>query len=243
MQEACVYWIRKLEHTDMFTQGYVGVSSNYKRRWSDHKFRGHNLHLKNAVAKYGWDNLIKEQILISTDEYCLDIESKLRPANGIGWNIIAGGGKPPLTKWNLGKKHSEETKLKIGQSRKGKAHSLELQAKLLPKLLENNLATRFQKGMVPSNKGKPQLPHVIEAVRQSRLGKKNTEEHKAKISVGLMGHLVSNETKEKIRQANIGKIQPMTGQKFSTTECPHCHKIGGINCMQRWHFNNCKLKD
>lgn len=23
-------------------------------------------------------------------------------------------------------------------------------------------------------------------------------------------------------------------------ECPHCHKVGGISQMKRWHFDNCK---
>jgi group I intron endonuclease len=28
-----------------------------------------------------------------------------------------------------------------------------------------------------------------------------------------------------------------------TSECPHCHIIGGSNVMQRWHFENCKTKN
>ena len=32
-----VYWIRLSEHTDISTQGYVGVSINPKKRFSTHK--------------------------------------------------------------------------------------------------------------------------------------------------------------------------------------------------------------
>jgi group I intron endonuclease len=114
-----LYWIRHQEHTDIFSQGYVGVSNNVKKRWYDHKTYTENTHLKHSIQKYGWDNLVKEVVLIGDDDYCLDIENKLRPNNRIGWNIIAGGGKPPSA---LGKKfvRSEEWKEKQRLAHLGK---------------------------------------------------------------------------------------------------------------------------
>ena len=47
------------------------------------------------------------------------------------------------------------------------------------------------------------------------------------------GKAHSEETKQKISTIHKGKIKP-------TTQCPHCEKVGGINTMPRWHFNNCK---
>jgi hypothetical protein len=88
----------------MFSQGYIGVSKEAERRWNYHKNYGENTHLKNAISKYTWDGLIKEVVLEADMDYCLDIEAKLRPANKIGWNITAGGGKPPVTLWNKGRK-------------------------------------------------------------------------------------------------------------------------------------------
>jgi len=102
----CVYWIRHKSHTDIFNQGYIGISKNIKRRWKEHHLNTENNHLKQAIKKYGWDRLIKEVILISDDKYCLEIESKLRPNDKIGWNIVKGGGKPPLAvgnKFNKGR--------------------------------------------------------------------------------------------------------------------------------------------
>lgn len=29
---------------------------------------------------------------------------------------------------------------------------------------------------------------------------------------------------------------------YPTTRCVYCRKLGGINAMNRWHFENCKLK-
>lgn len=69
----------------------------------------------------------------------------------------------------------------------------------------------------------------------------------------------SEETKEKLRLANIGKIgtrnglinsketrekisKALTGKKSSIVVCPYCNKNGGINTMKRWHFDKCKYK-
>ena len=83
-----VYWIRHPDHTDMFTQGYIGISSNVKQRWESHSKNSSNLHIGRAVKKYGWDNLIKQVVLIADKAYCLAVETKLRPANQIGWNVV-----------------------------------------------------------------------------------------------------------------------------------------------------------
>jgi len=88
----------------MFSEGYIGVSKNAENRW---KYGHHwafkqgkhdNPILVNAVNKYGWDNLVKQVVLIADEDYCYDIESKLRPSESIGWNINVGGTKPPVTK-------------------------------------------------------------------------------------------------------------------------------------------------
>jgi hypothetical protein len=114
-----VYWIRHEDHTDMFTQGYIGVSSQVEKRWEYHKKHGENAHLRNAINLYGWDKLVKQVLLISDLAYCLMIEAKLRSEDKIGWNVVKGGGKPPVA--TKGYKRSKETLLKMSLIRKGKA--------------------------------------------------------------------------------------------------------------------------
>jgi len=102
--ETSVYWIRAPHHSDMFSEGYIGVARKAEKRWKyGHQWafkqnRHDNPILVNAVNKYGWDNLVKEVVLVSDEEYCYDIESKLRPSENIGWNINIGGTRPPVTK-------------------------------------------------------------------------------------------------------------------------------------------------
>ena len=160
-----VYWIHCKEHTDMFTQGYVGITKHYNKRLSQHKKRPSNPHLKFAISKYGWDNLIKEVILIAEESYCLLIESLLRSKNTIGWNIAKGGGQPlnipnkgrfkkGTTPWNKGVTWSEETKQKISKNRAGKKHTPEMQKFITENnLIECGKNTRFVKGYTPWNKG------------------------------------------------------------------------------------------
>lgn len=92
-----LYWICHKDHTDIFSQGYVGVSKNTEARFKRHSKYSENQHLNSAIKKYGWDNLIKQIILIGEDKYCYDLESKIRPTRQIGWNIAEGGAKPPTS--------------------------------------------------------------------------------------------------------------------------------------------------
>jgi hypothetical protein len=114
-KKAIVYWIHLEEHTDIFTEGYVGVSTNYRERWKTHKYylkrnKHENSHFQNAYNLYGLKNLIFDTVLIGTEDYCYEVERKLRPEKRIGWNIEPGGNRPPIT---TDYKHSKETKNKI----------------------------------------------------------------------------------------------------------------------------------
>lgn len=128
-----VYWIHLPEHTDLFSQGYIGVTSKTAAfRFNQHKQDARRKeyatwHFTKALKKYG-DRLVCDTVLVGEEEYCYGVEFKLRPENNIGWNTAAGGQRPvrnpgsygdewktKLRDANLGKKHSEETLLKIAE--------------------------------------------------------------------------------------------------------------------------------
>lgn len=217
-----VYWIHLPEHTDMFTQGYIGITNNIKNRLEAHKNRPSNTHLKNAIAKYGWDNLIKQVILVADEAYCLIVEHKLRVATSIGWNVIIGGGKPPVaekgcnlgrTPWNKGVAMKAEARQKLSAANKGKV--------------------AWNKGTITTNKVRAKQRVAKLGKTSPRKGASHTEETKLKISLANYGKLHKEETRLKMSEARIGF-------KYKQIECPHCHKIGGASAMPRWHFNNCK---
>ncbi len=104
MTPCSVYWIRAKHHSDFMTEGYIGVARDTTRRWKYGHFwsqknnRHDNPKFANAITKHGWDNLVKEVLVVAPEDYCYDLESKIRAAEGIGWNIAMGGHKPPVTK-------------------------------------------------------------------------------------------------------------------------------------------------
>ena len=78
---AVLYWVRLHDHTDIFTQGYVGVTPNFAKRMREHKIKFKEL----------WDKIVMETIIVAESAYCYSIEKKLRPLKNIGWNKAIGG--------------------------------------------------------------------------------------------------------------------------------------------------------
>ena len=95
-----VYWIKNKEHTDIMTQGYIGITSTEGRgnriwgHFNKLKHKSHpNPHLQNA---YNLDkNLEVEIVFEGSEEDCIAKEVELRPSKEIGWNMLEGGGNPP----------------------------------------------------------------------------------------------------------------------------------------------------
>lgn len=108
-----VYWIRHKDHTNIFNDGYVGVSNNFERRMAEHN-KCTNEYLKNAIKKYGWDNLVKSVILYANENYCLEFEKKLRSSEKTGWNLCIGGGMPPSM---IGRKRPNHALKLLGRKR------------------------------------------------------------------------------------------------------------------------------
>lgn len=69
-------------------------------------------------------------------------------------------------------------------------------------------------------------PEVRALLKEKSTGKNN----------GFYDKKHSLETKQHLSLVRTGIPKP-------TAECPHCKKIGGVNTMSRWHFNNCKNKE
>jgi hypothetical protein len=175
MTQCSVYWIRAKHHSDFMTEGYIGVARNANRRWNYGHFgsqknnRHDNPKFANAIAKHGWDNLIKQILIFAPEEYCYDLERKIRSSENIGWNLAIGGGKPPISKprgkeyvsplkgktretpWmigntpaNKGMLASEETRAKLSAAGKGRKNTPEH----LAKRMESRRMTRIARGQI-----------------------------------------------------------------------------------------------
>ena len=175
--------------------------------------------------------IVKSELMDEEDAF--EIEMLLiaeygRQSNGSGilTNITSGGtglggeNNPMFGRVGgmAGKKHTKESLAKMSESQKGRILTDEHKANM--------------------RKPKSEVGRLAIAEAQRKLkesGYRPSEESNAKRSTTLLGRVITDEHANKIAEALRGKAK-------AKVTCPHCLKVGGAGLMQRWHFDNCKLK-
>lgn len=208
------------------TEGYIGVTSRLpKQRFVEHSIRKTNKHLQNAFKKYK-DDIIFTIILESDDNTCLLLEEQLRSNDDIGWNIVKGGGKPPLTK---GRKLNLSPEERDARSKRTTGVNNPMFGKHAPPkspeaILKYSITqkTLAEQGL---------HPFQTSFFRQSISQRQQT-------AAANGTHPLQSEKYRKeqsIRKITQNKI-------FNSTEfiCPNCGKVGKGPNMKRYHFDKCK---
>lgn len=223
-----IYKIENLVNGKVYIGQAVDIGNRCKNHKKALKNNVHiNKHLQNSWNKYREENFKFEVIeecteaeLTKREQYWIDFYGGLNSSSNYNKRDASSKGhlseesKLKVSKANKGKilgPLKEETKQKISIALKGRpAHN-----KGVPMLVET------RKKISESSKGKckPRTPEQIEKHRQSMLGKipwnkgltKYNNEIIANYSKKLKGKLGNHynqteEAKEKIRQANIGRI-------------------------------------
>lgn len=98
MFDACVYWIHHPTMSDYYTEGYVGVTTEFDRRSTVHMSnlrnnKHENIHLQRAYNINS--DVAISVIFVGYEQDCYALEEELRPYRNKAWNINAGGTKPP----------------------------------------------------------------------------------------------------------------------------------------------------
>lgn len=166
---------------------YIGSSMDIYARWATHKHllntnKHSSKHLQNAWNLYGGDKfefsiieLTDVDKLIEREQYYLDLYKTYDQI--YGYNILRKAGT------TLGFEHSDETKLKISNSTKGKP-----KIRRLPKKIK------------------------IKIARGAKLkGRKYSEEHKNKISASNKNRVLTEEHKANLRKPK--KKRAINGDK------------------------------
>ena len=87
-----VYWIHTQNHSDKLTQGYIGITSNFKERMRSHKKNRKKTILTSAIKRHGWKNLHKTILYKNLSlQKALALERIFRIMPNIGWNLQKGG--------------------------------------------------------------------------------------------------------------------------------------------------------
>lgn len=84
-----VYWIHFPDHTNLFSDGYIGISADHTTRVNKHrrgKLKGR--FINGAEVTILAKNLLQHEALL--------LEKKFRPKCYIGWNTNSGGYMPPI---------------------------------------------------------------------------------------------------------------------------------------------------
>ena len=180
-------------HISPSNKMYIGItSSKPKYRW--HRGYDHNPHFQSAINKYGWDSF-QHTILaehLSKDWACkleqiLIRDLKLQDPQ-FGYNMSSGGDCSSFGCHRPGRKHPEETKRKMSETRRGKSLSAEHREKIRQAKLNMSDETKKK-------------------ISQSKLGNK----------AGL-GHTVTPEHREKLRQANLGNKHSLGVRRSEETK-------------------------
>jgi len=153
---------------------YIGSAVNIKQRWSVHRCQlsantHSNRHLQNSWNKHGEDSFTFEVLeycekerLIEREQFYIDNE---KPA----YNISPTAGN------SLGVKHTDDTKRKVSEAKKGFKHTDESKRKI----------SEARKGKVKSDETKRKISEANKGEKHAMYGKHHTDETKRKMSEAM----------------------------------------------------------
>lgn len=181
---------------------YVGQAINKNKRWRDHKImlkagKHRNRHLQSAYDKYGSENFIYTVLevinaVINLTEVLTEREqfwiNALDCADPKGYNLNPTAGNA------IGFKHSEETKLRWSEQRKGKKRSEEFKLKISKSWETRIVSKEAKNNMAIAQLGKIQTEETkLKRANSLKGNKNNTGKKRAKPT--------SEETRKKISEA------------------------------------------
>lgn len=192
---------------------YIGSSIELSRRITQHKSdlcndRHSNPHLQNSWNKYGKENFEFVILLYCDENYVYYYEQAFLDNIYCEYNIAENAIAPML-----GKKHTKEAKIKIGNAAKGSKNAWYKTGPpkwVIDKAAKVNTGNKYNKGRVWTREQK-------EKASKAHKGKKLTERHKAKTgSKGVDNPSAKLTASDVIEMREIRKNTGMTYKKIGS---------------------------
>lgn len=206
-----VYWARLESHSDVMSEGYVGITIDFDERKRAH-FKAANNRRKNkkshfqyALKKYK-DAVIWEFLHEGlTEEEALIWENLYRPTINIAWNSLVGGERGVSAEWydddKNKQKHrentSEATKLRIAEK-----DSPEARAQRAQEVWDKDGYRESREGLF-AGENNPQFGKF--GADHPAAGHKKTEAGRKAISDAQKGRTVSETSRQKLSKSRIEK--------------------------------------
>ncbi|MEI7942978.1 MAG: NUMOD3 domain-containing DNA-binding protein [Candidatus Riflemargulisbacteria bacterium] len=185
---------------------YIGSAKSISSRWQFHlsQFKRNihpNIHLQNTVNKYGLDILEFKVLFYCEIKDLIFFEQRAIDIYSPKYNICKIAGSC------LGRKHSEETKIKISNSHKGipgKPHTEDTKERISAKKLGVLKSDETKAKMSNAQRGKVISEETRKKISELKKGNKN-----------MLGKTHSDETKKKWSEDRKGSPGPNKGKTFS----------------------------
>lgn len=195
---------------------YIGKSINIHTRLGQHRRCRGVYYFDFAIAKYGWDSFTVEILEIfenfdksKDNAYLLERESfyiKLFDSanKAVGYNLC------DYSTDRTGRKHSDETKMRMSLSHIGKKHTKESKIKMSRSQSGKKLTDEHKEKIRISNLGVPRSKETKKRMSESKKGIIFSEEHKRNLRKPKSEEFKQNlrkprseEIKEKIRIGHL----------------------------------------
>ncbi len=215
---------------------YFGITSQKEvdSRWDNGNGYKHQILFFRAIQKYGWDN-IRHLVLVEnlSKNWVCKLEQhfiwKYQANNPkFGYNMTIGGegvNGYHLTPTQIetrrrnstGRHHTEDTKRKLSEIAKNR-HYTDEQKRIISQKL-----SKAHKGKPANNKGKKMSKEFCQQVSKRMKGtahhtQSHSDETKRKISEHSKGKIVSQDTREKLRQRALDQWKRVREQKQQESE-------------------------
>lgn len=195
-----VYQIRNLVNGNL----YIGQSADLYTRMMAHlsSLRSHthnSVVIQRAYDKYGEDNFVFEVLVHCEKDELTKYEQHFVDTLNPQYNIRKICVDSPL-----GTHHSEETRLKMSKSLKGRVHSEETKSRMSKSAIGKKFSDEHRRKLSEANKGKKLSDEHKEKIRLANTGRKFSDEFKKKCSLARIGIEYSLETRHKMSISQMG---------------------------------------
>lgn len=189
---------------------YIGSTNNFKNRWKCHRTglrRGnhHSRHLQFAWVKYGEENFWLE-ILTECDEAGRKAAEQHWMDAYHSYNQDFGYNLCPNAESVLGKKHTDETRLKISIAHIGKVKSEIHRKRISESQVGKVVSEEYRAKMSVAMTGRQVSEETRAKISKLHTGRRNTDETKRRMSEMAMRRVTSEETKLKLSIAGTGRV-------------------------------------